>query len=254
MLLLLALIFRAVSLEFQHQLADPRWTATWDLAFGLASALPALLLGVALGNVLRGLPLEENAVFSGSFPKLLNPYALLAGAFSLVTFTMHGAAYLALKTDGPLQARMQKWLARSWIAFILLQIALVVSSFFQAGHLFENMLQNPFFWLFLILLWAAAVSIPVANKTGRFLRGFLASSLVILSLLGLAAVGLFPRLIPSLTNPKYSLTVYNASSTPKTLTVMLIITLIGMPLVIAYTAFIYRVFKGKTPMTAQDHY
>ena len=253
MLLLFALIFRAVSIEFRGQLADQRWVRIWDIAFALASAVPALLLGVALGNVLRGLPLDENMVFTGSFLGLLNPYALLAGLLSLVTFTMHGAAYLSVKTEGPLQLRMQKWLSHCWVAFVLLQIALVLFSFFEAKFLFENILQNPFFWLFFLLLWAANVYIPIANKAGRHLRCFLASSAAILCLLSLAAVGLFPRMMPSITNLDYSLTIYNASSTQKTLTVMLVIALIGMPIVIAYTAFIYHVFKGKAVAAADYH-
>ncbi|MFC1782313.1 cytochrome d ubiquinol oxidase subunit II [Planctomycetota bacterium] len=253
MLLLFALIFRAVAIEFRGQVADVRWVRVWDITFGLASALPALLLGVALGNVLRGLPLDENMVFTGSFPGLLNPYALLAGVLSLVIFTMHGAAYLSVKTDGPLQLRMQKWISRCWVTFIALQIVLVVYSFFEAKFLFENMLKNPFFWLFFLLLWASTVYIPIANKAGQHLRCFLASSAAILCLLSLAAVGLFPRMIPSITNLDYSLTIYDASSTQRTLTVMLVIALVGMPIVIAYTAFIYRVFKGKAEAAAGYH-
>jgi len=254
MLLLFALIFRAVSIEFRGKVESERWRVIWDWVFGCASLAPALLLGVALGNVLRGLPIDEKQVFTGSFLGLLNPYALLAGVLSLVTFTMHGAAYLAVKFEGDLQGRMKKLITSCWMVFIILNLAMTVYTFFEARYLFESLLDRLIFWPFLIILWGAVIYIPVANKSGRHLRCFLASSAVILSMLGIAGVGLYPRLLPSITDLNFSLTIFNASSTQKTLTVMLIIALVGMPMVITYTAFIYRVFKGKVVSTTDNHY
>jgi len=245
MLLLLALIFRAVSIEFRGQVDSARWVRVWDWAFGLGSTVPALLFGVTLGNVLRGLPLNQDNVFIGSFIGLLNPYALVAGVFSLMTFTMHGAAYLTVKTEGPLQTRMSQWVSRCWAAFVILNIVMAIFTFFECRYLFDDMLKNVVFWVFFILLWGAIIYIPTANKAGRHLRCFLSTSAAILAMLGLAGVSMFPRLLPSWTDLSHSLTIYNSSSTQRTLTVMLVIILVGMPMVIAYHVFIYRIFKGK---------
>ena len=253
MLLLLALIFRAVSLEFRGQVDSPGWRRFWDWAFGLGSLTPALLFGVAIGNILRGLPIEADGTANVPFLSLLNPYALLIGVLSLVMFTMHGAAFLAVKTEGDLQQRMARWASGAWIVFIVLYLAAFAATFFAAPFLFDNVLSNPLFWIFLVLLLAAAAYVPVANRSGMFLRSFLASSVSIASMMGLAAVCLFPRVVPSSLDPANSLTIYNASSTPRTLMVMLVIALVGMPIVIAYTAYVYKAFAGKVGIAEEGY-
>lgn len=253
MLLLLALIFRAVSFEFRSQVDSPAWRRCWDWAFGLGSLVPALLYGVTVGNILRGLPLNEKGLFTGSFPGLLNPYALLLGLLSLTMFTMHGAAYMTLKTNGELRERMTKWVIRAWIVFAALFILSTIATFFVSPYLFEGAPGNPLWWLFLVLFLASVVYLPLASKRLKYLHVFLASSGSIVSMIGLAAVGIFPRLVPSVTDLAYSLTIYNAASTPRTHTVMLIIALIGMPLVIAYTAYVYWVFKGKVELSEESY-
>ena len=253
MLLLLALIFRAVSLEFRGQVDSPGWRRFWDWAFGLGSLLPAILLGVAIGNILRGIPIEADGAANVSLVSLLNPYALLIGVLSLAMFTMHGAAFMAVKTEGDLQQRMVRWASGVWVVFIVLYLAAFATTFFAAPFLFEGALSRPLFWVFLVLLLLAAVCIPVANRAGEHLRSFLASSVSIASVMGLAAVCLFPRMVPSSLDLTNSLTIYNASSTPRTLTVMLVIALIGMPIVIAYTAYVYRVFASKVIVDAEGY-
>lgn len=253
MLLLTALIFRAVSMEFRGKVDSPRWRAVWDWSFGLGSLLPALLLGVAFGNILRGIPIDRTGMFTGTFFGLLHPYALLIGILTLVLFTMHGALYLTMKTDGALRERMRTWAQHAWTAFVSLHIAATIATFVVSPFLFEGMLESPIFWILFLLLVTSIVSIPFTLKTGSFFRAFIGSSLTIASLIGLCALGLFPRLVPSLTDLSYSLTIYNASSTTATLTVMLIIAVIGMPFVIGYTAYIYRVFRGRVVIT-EDSY
>ncbi len=252
-LILAALIFRAVSLEFRGQVDSPGWRRLWDWSFGLGSLLPAILFGVAVGNILRGLPIDENRVFTGSFLGLLNPYSILIGVLSLFMLTMHGALYMTLKTNGSLQARMSKWASGAWIGFVVLYLLATVSTTLVSPFLFDRILKNALFWVLFLLLVAAIIYIPLALKGDKYFRAFMSSSITIACLMGLAAVSLFPRLVPSITNPAYSLTVYNASSTPRTLTAMLIIALIGMPIVIGYTAYIYRVFKGKTVITEESY-
>ncbi len=245
MLLLAALIFRAVSLEFRGKVEDVRWRRFWDWCFGLGSLLPALLLGVALGNVLRGVPINQHPLFTGDFFTLLNPFALLVGLTGFALFVMHGALYMTMKTEGDLRERNFAYASRAWFAFVVLYVLTTLATFFYAPHLFRAVPNRPLFYLFLLLLLAGVVYIPVAIKAQRGGAGFLASSVTILSLMGLAAVSLYPRIVPSTLSPEYTLTIYNASSSQKTLQTMLIIALIGMPLVVAYTIFIYRQFRGK---------
>jgi len=248
MLLLTALIFRAVSFEFRKYSETAQSKKWWDIAFGLGSLVPALLFGVAIGNILRGLPIElkdEKVISSISFLGLLNPYALLVGALSLVLFTMHGAVYMTMKTEGTQRERMVKVIDRTWIVFVVLYILATIATFFVGGYLFAGLLKNPLFWILFILLFASIIYIPISVKAGKFGHAFISSSVMIAMMILLTALSLFPRLVPSSVDLTYSLTIYNASSSERTLTTMLIIALIGMPIVIAYTIFIYRVFKGK---------
>ena len=253
MLLLTALIFRAVSMEFRGKVDSPRWRRLWDWAFGMGSLLPALLLGVAFGNILRGIPLDADHNFTGSFFTLLNPYALLIGVLSLVLFTMHGALYLSMKTEGELKARVGGWISPLWIAMVALYVLATVATLFVSPFLLSGMPGNPLFWILFVLLLGSVLSIPVAVKAGKEGRAFLASSLTIACMIGLSALSMFPRLVPALGDLTYSLTIYNASSSQRTLSTMLVIALIGMPLVIAYTIFIYRAFKGKVTITPDSY-
>ena len=245
MLVLFALIFRAVSLEFSHQVDHPLWRGVWDWAFGLGSLLAALLFGVAVGNILRGLPINSKGVFTGSFVGLLNPFALLAGLLSLFMCSLHGAVWLCVKTEGAQQRRSRKWVGGLWMAVVALFCVVTVMTFMTMGHLTAGVFTRPLTWCFLLLLAAGLLLLPLTKRRERDGWMFICSSAVILSMIGLGAVSLFPRLVPSLTDAANSLTIYNASSTVRTQTVMLWIAIIGMPLVLIYTAVIYRVFRGK---------
>ncbi len=256
MLLLTALIFRAVSFEFRKYTETEKNKKYWDLAFSLGSLVPALLYGVAMGNILKGVPVEiVDGKVSGSisFLGLLNPYAILVGLISLVLFTMHGAIYMTLKCEGTQRERMVTWINKTWIAFVILYLLATIASFFTASYLFVGIMKTPLFWLLFILLFASIIYIPVAVKAGKFGRAFIASSLTITSMIGLAALSLFPKLVPSSINLANSLTIYNASSTERTLFTMLIIALIGVPVVIIYTIVIYRIFKGKVVLTHDSY-
>lgn len=252
-LLLLALILRAVSFEFRSKLDSPGWRRLWDWALGIGSLLPAVLFGVALGNVVRGLPLDASGTFLGSFLGLLNPYAILIGVLSLVLFVMHGAVYMTMKTDGDQRQSMLSWANGAWIACVTLYVAATLATFFAAGFLFEGLLKQPLFWLLLGLLFAALLYLPLALRKGKYSAAFACSSIGIACMMGLAATSLFPRIVPSTIDLGNSLTIYNASSTPKTLFTMLVIALIGMPIVIGYTVAIYWVFKGKVVLDSNSY-
>ena len=253
MLLLVALIFRAVSMEFRGKVEAAGWKKAWDIAFGVGSLLPAVLFGVAFGNILRGIPLDAVHNYTGTFFTLLNPYAVLIGVLSLVLFTMHGALYLAMKTDGPLQARIIGWISPLWMATVVLYLVATLATMFVSPFLFERMLSNPLFYVLFLVLLGACIMIPIAAKAAKFGRAFTASAVTIAMMIGLSALSLFPRLVPSRDDLTRSLTIYNASSSEATLTTMLVIALIGMPLVVAYTIFIYRAFKGKVVIGSDSY-
>jgi cytochrome d ubiquinol oxidase subunit II len=253
MLLLFALIFRAVSIEFRGKVDTVAWKRFWDWGFGLGSSVPALLFGVAVGNILRGIPIDGDGVFQGSFLGLLNPYSLLVGLVTLSLFTMHGGLYLCMKTEGEHRDRAVSVANAMWIVFVVLYFVSTVATFFVAPSLFEGLLGNPLFWVLFLILLAAILYIPIAAKAQKYFCAFLSSSSAILAMIGLAALSMFPKLVPSSIEPIFSLTIYNASSSQRTLTVMLVIALIGMPLVIAYTAYIYRIFKGKVVITPESY-
>ncbi|NIN71780.1 MAG: cytochrome d ubiquinol oxidase subunit II [Gemmatimonadetes bacterium] len=245
MLVVVALIARAVSFEFRGKLEGPGWKRLWDWCFGVGSLLAAVLYGVAVGNVVGGIPIDASGTFTGSFLGLLDPLALLCGLMSLAMFTMQGAAYMCLKSEDELRERMRGWTMRGWLLFAALYAVVTVLAIFAAPHAFEGVLANPLFWILLVLFAASATSVPLSNRRGRYGRTFLATSVTIASLVGLTAVGMFPRVVASSIDLANSLTIYNSASTPRTQTAMLIIALIGMPIVLAYTAYVYKVFKGK---------
>ena len=253
MLLLFALIFRAVSIEFRGKVDSPAWRRVWDWSFGLGSLTASILFGVAVGNILRGLPIDAAGQLHVSFVALLNPYALLIGVLTLVMFTMHGAAMLALKTEGDLHRRMTRWTVGAWAAFVVLYLAATAATVFAAPGLLANFRAWPILWVLPALLLPAIACVPLAAWKGRCLGAFLASALTILLMVALMGAGLYPRMVPSSVDPAHSLTIYNASSSPLTLTVMLTIALIGMPLVLVYSACVYRVFLGKVVLSDDSY-
>jgi cytochrome bd ubiquinol oxidase subunit II len=171
----------------------------------------------------------------------------------LVFFTLHGSLFLTIKTEKEHKQRISTFIPKLWISFVSLYAITTLVTFFVSPYLFEGVLKNPIFWILLVLLAGSIIYIPVAAKAEKYFKAFVASSLTIASMVGLTAVSLFPRLVPSNIDLAYSLTVYNASSTQYTLKIMLIIALVGMPFVIGYTAFIYRVFKGKVVLTKDSY-
>lgn len=242
-LVLVGLILRAVALEFRDRLEARRWRAGWDVAFAIGSFLPAFLFGVALGNVVRGLPFTEAGTYEGGLIGLLNPVSLLAGLVGLAMFVMHGALWLGLRTEGILEARARRAAAGAWLAYGVGVVALTAGALGQIPERFEAF-GNPLTWFAPALLAAALVGIGLALRAGRPGIAFAASGLAIVAQLGIVGLSLYPNLVPS-TGPGPSLTIANAASSELTLAVMLVIALVGMPLVLVYTAYVYRTFWGK---------
>jgi cytochrome bd ubiquinol oxidase subunit II len=252
-LLLVALIFRAVSLEFRGKVTAPSWRLVWDLSFGLGSVLAALLLGVAFGNVLQGLPIAPGGIWRGSFAGLLRPFPILVGLLVLAAFTTHGAAYMMLKTADDLRERIRRGALIAWgvtmpLALVCAWHVLSVSPL-PAWPAFPTASAR---WIVAGITAAALAGYPVCIWFRRAGAAFICSALLILGHITLAALALFPRLLPS-SIAGGDLTAYNAASSPATLRVMLIIALVGMPLVIGYTIFIYRVFRGRVQIGPESY-
>ncbi len=253
MLLLAALIFRAVSFEFRSKVDSASWKKMWDTLFGIGSLLPSILFGVAIGNILRGLPIDSQGQYIGTFFGLLNPYSIIVGLLSLSLFVLHGAIYLTLKTEESVRNKILSILNKTWIIFTILYAIASFYTFFEAPFLFDGILKNPLFWISFIIMLGSLILIPVFINGRQYFKAFISSSLLIATMIGLSAISLFPRLVPSNIGLDYSLTIYNASSSQLTLKTMLYIALIGMPIVIAYTILIYRVFKGKVELNKESY-
>ena len=239
MLVLFALIFRAVSLEF-WSLDEARRTI-WKWAFAIGSFLPALLFGVALGNVILGIPLDERMDFTGTFFTLLRPYPLAIGLLGLSAILLQGCTYGALKTAGELHDRLVAAGKKIILGYaVLFVFAGVLSGIFIPGSM-----GNIPAWVCAAIVLASLAMTAVRIGTGKGLSAFFLSSLSFTGLWGIAGSLQFPNLVRATGGDQLNLSIYNTSSSQLTLTVMLIIALIGMPVVIGYTIYSYRVFKGK---------
>ena len=238
MLVLFSLILRAVALEFRAH--DPRRKRFWEAVFTGGSFLPALLFGVALGNVVVGVPLDARMEYAGTFFTLLRPLPLVFGLLGLAAFLLQGSTWAALKTTGELQARARR------TAKILAGVAMgaFFLSYLAVWAYLPGAVRKVPAWLFAVLVWVSLGLIPVALKKGKDGRAFFLSSVVFLGLWGTVGAVHYPNLVRA-ADPSLSLTIANASSSALTLKVMLIIALLGMPLVVWYTIYAYRVFKGK---------
>jgi cytochrome d ubiquinol oxidase subunit II len=253
MLVLLVMILRTVALEFRSKRPSPRWRSTWDFVFWIASLGLALLLGVAFGNVLSGIPIDERGDIQVTLIQLLNPFALLIGVTAVSMFAMHGGIYLTMKTEGELQARIRSWLPRMMLVFFILNTLVVIALVLFQQQIIARYLQNP--WLVIFPL-GALIALIVAwrmLKQGRDFAAFVASGMTIALLLISGGIGMYPNLLISTTNPQYNLTITNASSAPNTLVVMLVIALIGMPIVLLYTTGVYYFFRGKTRLDTHSY-
>jgi cytochrome d ubiquinol oxidase subunit II len=247
-LLLACLITRAVSIEFRSKEEGAAWRSVWDTVFAVSSSVAALLLGVALGNILRGVPLTEAGDYAGTFLGLLNPYALLIGLTGLAMIATHGALYLALKTDGDLGARAKGWAERAGVVYVALWLVAVAMTVATQGHLLENARQAPVFYAVPVAVLLLIVAALLFNRQDRSGRAFVTSALAIAGQFALVGIGIYPNLVRASNRSPLSLTVFNSSSSGLTLKVMLIIALVFMPIVLAYTAFVYSRFKGKVEL------
>ncbi len=253
MALLCALIFRAVAIEFRSKHPSPRWRAFWDAGFAGGSLFSSLLIGVAMGNIAWGVPLDARGEFAGSFLGLLNPYALLMGVTTVALFAMHGAIYLVLKTEGELEARVRRWVNPLIITFILCYVILTLATLLYVPHITGAFRREPWFFAIVIPVVLAIANIPREVSHGREFRAFLSSVAAMAGLMVIFGIGMYPHLVYSHPLPEHSLTAFNAASSRKTLGIMLTIALLGIPVVLAYSASIYWIFRGKVKLDRMSY-
>jgi cytochrome d ubiquinol oxidase subunit II len=249
-LLLFALMFRAVAIEFRSKQPMLWWRRMWDVSFSLASILASFLMGVAFGNIVWGVPLDAQREFSGVFLDLLNPFALLVGVTTVALFMMHGAIYTVLKTEGDLHDVARGWVNNAIIFFVVCYAATTMATWLYLPHMLRFFREYPVLCVVPLATMLAIANIPREIHHRRDFAAFLSSCAAIAGLMLLVGIGMFPNLVLARPDPSLSLTIFNAASSPKTLKIMLVIAAIGMPLVLAYTT---SIFRGKTKLDPMSY-
>lgn len=278
-LLLCGFILRPVSFKYRSKRNTVTWRRNWDIALCVSGLIPSLLFGVAMGNVLIGIPFHFDdslrAFYTGTFWQLLNPFALVAGVVSLSMLTMHGAFYLAVKTEGELARRARR---AAWIFAVVMMLAFAVAGLWitigvkgyiltspiahdgPSNPLFKNVMMVTGGWLYNyrdmhvlttvpVLAFIAAIAAVLMSVLKRDKLAFVFSALTQLGVIATVGVSMFPFILPSSSDPQSSLMVWDSSSSHMTLFIMLIAAAIFMPIILAYTAWVYRVLRG--PVTEE---
>ncbi len=252
-LLLAALIFRAVAIEFRSKQPMRWWRQMWDVGFAGGSLLSSLLIGVAIGNIAWGIPIDARGEYAGRFLDLLRPYPLLVGITTVALFMMHGAIYALMKTEGPLHERLRGWIRNCMIFFIICYAVTTMATLLYVPHMAERVRANPGLFSIALVNMLAIANIPREIHLGRDGRAFLSSCVAMAALMGLFGLEMYPNLVLSNPDLAHSLTIHNAASSPKTLGIMLTIALIGVPIVLAYTVSIYWIFRGKVKLDRSSY-
>ena len=252
MLLLVGLIFRAVAIEFRSKRESVVWRKFWDTSFSISSILSAFLVGVALGNVGWGVPLDQNFEFVGTFFGLLHPYALMVGITTVALFMMHGAIYGVLKTEGELQQKVRSWVNNTIIFFIICYAMTTIATLIYIPHMLERFRDNPVLFLLPLLSILAIANIPRSIHLRKEGWAFISSCAAIAALLALYGLGMYPNLITGIPYEN-SLDIYRAASSEKTLGIMLLVAALGVPMVVAYTISIYWIFRGKVQLNEHSY-
>lgn len=249
MFLIAGLMFRAVAIEFRSKQESKTWRKIWDTIFCVASTLVAFVLGVLIGNMIQGIPLDAEQNYVGNFLDFLSPYPVLVGMTTIALFAMHGATYLHLKTEGETRDVLQKWIWPAIGVFLVWYIITTIATLMYMPHMISNLNNYPYLFAFPILSLCAILNIPYQIQKNNDGWAFLSSSASIGLFLILYGMGTFPVLVPSTIEPElYSLTIFNACSSPKTLKILLLVVAIGVPLVLAYGWWVYHIFRGKVKL------
>ncbi len=251
MLLLFSLILRAISIDFRNKVEAPFWRLFWDLGFHISSFGGTLVFGVAAGNLVVGLPMDERGVFTGSLPDLFGFYPLATGVFAVATFAMHGVMFLFLKSTGNVRQRLKGWLWHTWGLFLASYILVSMMTLIENPHVVANIKGAPWAIPVVILNVLCVCNIPRAILAEKYGQAFVSSCLNIACLVAMFSISIFPNLVYS-TSDGASLTIYNAASSQGTLWLMCIIAMIGTPMILSYTVIIYWTFRHPIEEETKD--
>jgi len=240
--ILIGLIIRGVAFEFRGKDDNPRWRSLWDWCIFAGSLLPAILFPIAFSNLIRGVPINANMEYVGGFFNLLNPFALLAALVGILLIILHGASFLSLKLSGEIEDQAKDIIRSLWLLVVLLLLIFLVTSFLATDARQHLSIQSI---LFSILGLAAISACGYFLRKEQFGRVFIMSCLTVALFILTIFTHLYPRVMVSSLNPEWSLTIQNAASSPYTLKLMSIVTLILLPFVILYQAWTYWVFRKR---------
>ena len=248
-LLLFALIVRGVSFEFRGKIESAAWKKSWDTAIIISSFLPALLFGVAFGNIFKGIPMRNdfaaiNFSYEGGLIGLLNPYGLLTGVLFVLLFAVHGSLYAAIKTTSDLRTRSEALAGKLWLPLLVVAVAFLGYTY-PATKLYDNYLKAPLLLIVPLIAVVSLLLVKVFIARGSCHKAFLFSCLTIVFVVFTGVAGLFPNLIPSSIDPASNLTIFNSSSSLLTLKIMTVVAAIFVPIVICYKIWVYRIFRER---------
>ncbi|HEV8133532.1 MAG TPA: cytochrome d ubiquinol oxidase subunit II [Pyrinomonadaceae bacterium] len=262
MIVLWLLMMRGIGIELRHHVHDPLWWTFFDFVFSASSLLLAIFFGAAIGNVVRGVPLDANGYFFeplwtnfrvGSNPGILDWYTVVTGILAFVTLTVHGAHYIALKTEGELNRRSQQVSKIGWWFLILITLVSLSATIYVRPQVLNNFQLRPWGWIIPVGVLASLLAMRLFVSKARFRGAFLSSAAYIAAMLGGAAFSMYPSLLPATTNPAFSLTIYNARTGAYSLRVGLIWWGLGIALAVGYFTFVYRSFAGKVRLDQEGY-
>jgi cytochrome d ubiquinol oxidase subunit II len=248
MIFLMGIIFRGVAIEFRSKEPGLLWRKTWDVVYSVSSVIIALSLGLMLGNVAYGIPLNSEKEFSGNAYTFFHPFAIMVAITTLALFMMHGAIYLIMKTENRLYVRLYVLANNFTIFFVLSFVITTLYTLLYIPHLSDFFKYHPVYFIIPVVMTLAIANIPRQIKAGKYRYAFFSSSVTIALLLIMVAIEVFPYLLYSTSVTQNSITIHNAAASGKTMKILLTIALIGTPLVGIYTAFVFWTFKGKVKL------
>jgi cytochrome bd ubiquinol oxidase subunit II len=248
MLFLVFIILRAIAIEFRSKEEMTWWRTLWDITYSISSIMLAFSLGLVLGNVLQGMPLDSDYEYAGNWLSFINPFSILCGLTTLALMTVHGGIYLCIKTEGKLFDKIERLLKYAIFLFILVFSALTLYALLYIPHLSDRLRSTPILFAIPALAVLSIAMIPRLVSKRKFIPAFVFSALTFSFLLITVAIELYPQLLFASNDVNNSITVYNAASSDKSLGIMLRFVLIGLPLISGYTYFVYKTFWGKVKL------
>jgi cytochrome bd ubiquinol oxidase subunit II len=245
---MIGLIWRGVAIEFRSKEPGTKWRLTWDFIYSFACIVIALSLGLMLGNVALGLPLNAQHEFTGNWLSFFNPFSVMVAVTTLALFMLHGAIYLTMKTENRLYTKLSL-LAKSFTVFFLVAFGITtLYTLLYIPHLSDKIRSNPEYFILPLVMFLAIANIPRQLNKGKWRYAFISSSVTIAVLLTMVALEIFPNLLRATNDIHNSITVTNGASSLKTMKTLLLIAAIGTPLVGMYTFFVFWTFKGKVKL------